>query len=120
MRYLLLIAGEEPAPMSDAEIAAEIDEYNAYTAWLGERGWLRGGEALQPSAGAKSVAVRNGERIVTDGPFAETKEVIGGFYEIDVPSLDDAIEAAARVPGARTGAIEIRPIMELDNMRGMG
>lgn len=116
MRYLLLITGSEPELTGD-EVAAEIAEYNGYTAWLRERGWLRAGEALESSAGARRVAIRDGHRVVTDGPHAETKEVVGGFYEIDVPSLDDAIEAAARIPGARTGAIEIRPILELERMR---
>jgi hypothetical protein len=113
MRYLLLIAGETAsAPPTDDQIQAEITAYNAYGAWLTEQGWLRSGEALQPAFTAKCVSVRNGERIVTDGPYAETKEQLGGYYEVDVPSLDDAIEAAARIPGAATGAIEIRPIVE--------
>jgi hypothetical protein len=113
MRYLLLIAEEPPAtPYTQEEWAAMLGEYNAFGAWLGEQGWNRGGEALQNVSTATTVSVRDGQRIVTDGPFAETKEHLGGYYVIDAPGLDDAIEAAARIPGARHGRIEIRPIME--------
>jgi hypothetical protein len=113
MRYLLLIAGVQPdAPPSDADLAAMFREYREFSGWLRERGWMEGGEALQDADTATTVSVRDGQRIVTDGPFAETKEQLGGYYQIDCPSLDDAIEAAARIPGARTGRIEIRPIME--------
>ena len=113
MRYLLLIAEEEAAtPPTDADWAAMMDEYRAYTAWLQERGWYGGGEALQPVSTATTVSVRDGQRIVTDGPFAETKEQLGGYFLLEAPSLDDAIEAAARIPGARTGRIEVRPIAD--------
>ena len=78
-----------------------------------EKGWLLGGEALQDVATATTVSVRDGRRIVTDGPFAETKEHLGGYYLMEAPSLDDAIEAAARIPGARFGKVEVRPIMEM-------
>ena len=114
MRYLLLIYEEPPAtPPTDEEWAAMMPEYNAFGAWVAEKGWMLGGEALQDVSTATTVSVRDGRRIVTDGPFAETKEHLGGYYLIDAPSLDDAIEAAARIPGARTGKVEIRPIMEL-------
>jgi hypothetical protein len=113
MQYLLLIAGEEAAtPPTQADLGAMLEEYNAFGRWLEERGWNRAAEALQPSSTATTVRVRDGQRIVTDGPFAETKEQIGGFYLIDAPTLDDAIEAASRIPGARTGQIEIRPIVD--------
>jgi hypothetical protein len=112
-RYLLMIADTEPeAEPTSEEIEALIGEYYAYGDWLTAQGWDRGSEALQPSDTATTVAVRDGRRIVTDGPFAETKEQLGGYYLVEVPSLDDAIEAAARIPGARTGRVEIRPIME--------
>jgi hypothetical protein len=114
MRYLLLIATEPPAtPPSEAEWAAMLAEYDAFGRWADERGWIRGGEALEDVTTATTVSVRDGRRIVTDGPFAETKEQLGGYYLIDVPGLDDAIEAAGRLPGARLGRIEIRPIREL-------
>lgn len=113
MRYLLLIAEEEPvSPPTDADWAAMMDEYRAYTRWLSERGWHVGGEALEPASTATTVSVRDGQRIVTDGPFAETKEQLGGYFVVDAPTLDDAIEAAARIPGARTGRIEVRPIAD--------
>jgi hypothetical protein len=113
VRYLLLIATEPTAePMSDAEWQAMLATYNEFAAWADGKGWLRGGEALEDVSTATTVSVRDGRRIVTDGPFAETKEHLGGYYLIDVPSLDDAIEAAARIPGAAVGRIEIRPIRE--------
>lgn len=112
-RYLLLIADVEDRPQTEAEFGEMMGGYFAFGDWLKERGWNRGGEALQPSATATTVSVRDGQRIVTDGPFAETKEQLGGYYVIDVPSLDDAIEAAARIPGAHTGRVEVRPILEL-------
>ena len=114
MRYLLLIYEEPPAtPPTDEEWAAIMPAYNAFGAWVAEKGWMQGGEALQDVSTATTVSVRDGRRIVTDGPFAETKEHLGGYYLIDAPSLDDAIETAARIPGAQTGKVEIRPIMEL-------
>ena len=113
MRYLLLIYEEPPAtPPTDEEWAAMMPEYYAFSGWLREKGWMEGGEALQDVDTATTVTVRDGSRVVTDGPFAETKEHLGGYYLVDVPSLDDAIEAAARIPGAKTGKIEIRPIAE--------
>jgi hypothetical protein len=113
MRYLLMIIGELPAEQTEAEMAAEMAAHDAFTQWLVERGWLDGGEALQPAATASTVRVRDGRRLVTDGPFAETKEEIGGFYIVNVPSREDALEAASRLPGVETGAIEVRPIMEV-------
>ena len=108
MRYLLLIFGDEAglAARSEEERAASNTGWYAYTDWLVAQGWMRSGEALLPSTEATTVALSGEERIVTDGPFAETKEQLGGYYEIDVPNLDDAIEAAARCPGAATGTIE--------------
>ena len=113
MRYLLMIADAEDRPQTDDEFQEMMGEYYAFGDWLKAQGWDRGGEALEPSATATTVSLRDGRRIVTDGPFAETKEQVGGYYVIDVPSLDDAIEAASRIPGARTGRVEIRPILEL-------
>ncbi len=113
MRYLLLIYEEPPAVMpSEAEQAAMMGEYNAFTDWLRESGQYLGGEALQPVSDATTVSVREGTRIVTDGPFAETKEHLGGYYLVDARDLDAAIDVAARIPGARFGKIEIRPILE--------
>jgi hypothetical protein len=111
MRYLLLIYEEPPAtPPTEEEWAAMMPEYNAFTAWLRDTGQYIGGEALQPVSTATTVSVRDGQRIVTDGPFAETKE----HYLVDAKDLDAAIEAAARIPGARFGKIEVRPLVEFD------
>jgi hypothetical protein len=114
VRYLLMIYEEPPAtPPTDGDWAEMMDGYTAFSAWLRERDWHVAAEALQDVSTATTVTVRDGRRIVTDGPFAETKEHLGGFYLINAPSLDDAIEAAARIPGAATGKVEIRPIQEL-------
>jgi len=113
VRYLLLIASEPPAtPPTEAEWMAMLGEYNKFGSWAEEKGWLLGGEALEDVTAATTVSIRDGRRIVTDGPFAETKEHLGGYYLINVPSLDDAIEAAFRLPGAALGRVEIRPIRE--------
>jgi hypothetical protein len=111
MQYLLLIY-EEPmaAEPSPAEAEAMHAEYRAYTGWLRESGQYVGGEALHPVTAATTVTVRDGKRIVTDGPFAETKEHLAGYYLIESADLDTAIDAAARIPGARMGKIEIRPV----------
>jgi hypothetical protein len=114
MQYLLLIYGEEVDPESipaDAQ-AAEMDAYRAFTRTVVERGYMRGGEALEPTSTATTVRVRDGRTLVSDGPFAETKEALGGFYLLDCPDIDTAIEMAARIPGAARGSIEIRPIWE--------
>jgi hypothetical protein len=117
MRYMLLIYGDERAgeALSPEEAQVEYQRWTDYTAWLQGQGWMHAGDALQGTDHATAVRVSDGERVVTDGPFAETKEQLGGFYMIDVPNLDDAIEAAARCPGATRGTIEIRPIMEFES-----
>jgi hypothetical protein len=113
MRYLLLIATEPPAsPPTADDWGQMLAEYGAYTRWLQEAGWYVGAEALQDPSTATTVSVVDGRRIITDGPFAETKEQLGGYYVIDVPSLDDALDAAARLPGAKVGRVEVRPIQE--------
>jgi hypothetical protein len=114
MKYLLLITGEEPAFAPGDEAFGEMArQYGEYAAWLDGKGWLLGGEALKHSSSAVTVRVRDEGRSVTDGPFAETKEQLGGYYLVDCPTFDDAIEAAARIPGARFGAIEVRAIEEM-------
>ncbi len=116
MQYLLLIYGREadraeaPPEAQEATLAA----YGDYSKWLQDKGWMRAGDALEPSTQATSVRVTGGERIVTDGPFAETKEQLGGYYLIECDNLDDAIEAAARCPGAATGTMEVRPILDMN------
>ena len=113
MQYALLIytqeATEEPAP---EEIAAQIEAYDAFTKHVVERGAMKAGEALQPTATATTVRVRDGRTISTDGPFAETKEVLGGFYLVEAADLDEAIGYAAMIPSATHGSIEVRPIVD--------
>jgi hypothetical protein len=113
MQYLLLIYGDESAQMAESDMGAEMQRWYAYTDWLVEKGWMRAGDALQPTTQATTVRTRDGERMVTDGPFAETKEQLGGYYLLDVANLDDAIEAAGRCPAADYGSIELRPIADL-------
>jgi hypothetical protein len=114
MRYLLLIYTPETAePPPDDVMAAQLDEYNRFGAWTKEKGYFEAGEALQPTGSATTVRVRDGATLTTDGPFAETKEALGGFYLLECANLDEAIEAAGRIPGARQGSIEIRPIWDL-------
>jgi hypothetical protein len=116
MRYMLLIYGEEPtAQPSQEELDAEMAEWWAYDTAVKESGVFITGDALQPSQTATTVRVKGEERLVTDGPFAETREVLGGFYVIDVPDLDTALDWAAKCPGAKYGSMEVRPVMEFDS-----
>jgi len=118
MRYLLMIYTNEQA---DAQATPEqmqtmMAEYNAFTAEASRRGVNKGGEALMPTTMATTVRVRNSKTLTSDGPFAETKEQLGGFYLLDCKDLNEAIEMAAKCPGAKVGSIELRPIMELGDM----
>jgi hypothetical protein len=115
MRYLLLIYGDESNrgvdQSDDPEVA--LKPWWEYNAWLKEKGWYLGGDALQPTATATTVRAREGKVLSTDGPFAETKEQLGGYYMIDCNNLDEAIEGASRIPALERGSsIEVRPIME--------
>jgi hypothetical protein len=117
MRYLILIYEQNSAnppaePMPADQRAATTAAYNAYTTMLKERGHFLGGEALQPVTAATTVRIRDGQTMTTDGPFAETKEALGGFYMIEAADLDEALELAAGVPAATYGSIEVRPIWE--------
>src|SRR6478672_69346 len=113
MQYVLLIytpeLGDDVPPEA---LAAEMDGYNAFTAHLRERGTLLAGEALDGVATATTVRVVDGRTITTDGPFAETKETLGGFYLVEAADLDEAIAYAAMIPGARRGSIEVRPVWD--------
>ena len=115
MRYALLICTDESSDqaMSPAETETYMAGYAKFGEEMGQRGVLTGGERLKPSTDATSVQVRNGETLTTDGPFAETKEQLGGFYLIDCKNLDEAIEIAAKIPGAQHGTVEVRPIWEM-------
>ena len=114
MRYLLMIYADEQieANMNPQEMEANMGAYYAFTKEVREAGVLQGGEALQPIATATTVRVRNGQTSTTDGPFAETKEQLGGYYLLDCKDLDEAIAYAAKIPGANHGSVEVRPIME--------
>ncbi len=115
MQYLLLIYSEEPtAPPAQDEIDASMAEWYAYDQAIKDSGVHLAGEALQASQTATTVRLKDSERVVTDGPFAETREVLGGFYLIDVPDLDTALDWAARCPGAKYGSMEVRPVMEFE------
>jgi hypothetical protein len=113
MQYLLLIYDSEAAwaKMTPADQAGMYQEYGQFTKEITEKGKYVGGNQLQPIASATTVRVRNGKRVVTDGPFAETKEQLGGYYLVDAKDLDEAIALAARIPSARMGSIEVRPIV---------
>ena len=113
MQYMLLIYGDESRwdSLADDERNAVYEEYFALSRELGERGALIGAHELQPTPAATSVRVRDGETTVTDGPFAETKEALGGYYLIEAESLDEAIEWAAKIPAARDGIVEVRPVV---------
>ena len=113
MQYMLLIYDTEGSmgAMTADQRNAFMGEYGAYTEGLRAAGKFVAGDGLQPTSTATSVRVRDGERLVTDGPFAETKEQLGGYYLIEAKDLNDAIQVASRIPSVKTGSIEVRPIM---------
>ena len=112
MQYMLLIYGDQNGwqSRSDEENNQLMQAYYQFTEELQTSGSMVGGDALEPTQTATTVRVRNDETLTTDGPFAETKEQLGGYYLIDVESLDEALEWAARIPSARIGSIEVRPV----------
>jgi len=114
MQYaLLLYSSPDAGPQSEDDMMAEMPKWFAYTEEITQAGAMKGGEALQMPDTATTVRVRDGQSVTTDGPFAETKEILGGFYLIDVPDLDAALEWAAKIPSAPYGSVEVRPVMEL-------
>jgi hypothetical protein len=117
MQYLLLLA--LPADADDRPDAPAPEDWGAYTTALQEAGILVTGAGLEAAHTATTVQVRDGERLLTDGPFAETKEHLLGFYVIDVPDLDAALSWAARVPNARIGSVEVRPVKAASQARAM-
>jgi hypothetical protein len=118
MQYLLLIYNSEKAwdDMSEAERNQHFGGYMKFSADIKQSGHMVGGEALQPVRTATTVRVRNGKTQTTDGPFAETREQLGGYYLVDAKDLDEAVKIAARIPDAAigNGCVEIRPIMVFD------
>jgi hypothetical protein len=112
MEYMILIYNDERAwaNLEEAKLKAMYGEYGTYTQELIEAGVMRGGSELKPVATATTLRVRGGKVLSTDGPFAETKEQLGGYYLIDVPNLDEALKLAAKCPGTKTGSVEVRPL----------
>jgi hypothetical protein len=113
MQYLLLIYNDESMKTAGPERDAMFRAYLEFTQSIVSSGHMKGGEGLQPTSTATTVRVRDGKTLTTDGPFAETKEQLGGYYLIEARDLDEATKIAARIPGARLGAIEVRPVIEL-------
>jgi hypothetical protein len=118
MRYIMLIYGGESAEATLEQRESIMAEYFAFNAEARERGVYRAGDALQSTTTATTVRVRDGGVSTTDGPFAETKEQLGGFYILDCKDLDEALEFAAKIPGAQFGSVEVRPIMEIQGRPG--
>src|SRR5215471_768541 len=116
MRYLCLIYDEESkfGKMPKDQMDAMMGEYFAFTDAIKKSGQYVGGEALQPTQSATTVRVRQGKISTTDGPFAETKEQLGGYYLINAKDLNEAIQVAAKIPSAKIGSIEVRPIQEFN------
>ncbi len=115
MRYMLLIYGAEDI-LTDQERQDCYVESTALAHDLASKGQFLGAAPLHPTEAATSVRMREGRRLVTDGPFAETHEALGGFFMIDVENLDAALEVAARIPMARKGTVEVRPVIEIPNL----
>jgi hypothetical protein len=115
MKYMLLIYGDEQA-WTESERLECYGESTQLAHELKSKGQFLGTAPLQSVSTATSVQVRNGKRLVTDGPFAETREQLGGFFMVEAANLDEAIDIAGRIPGARKGTVEIRPIVEISNL----
>jgi hypothetical protein len=115
VQYMLLIYDDEQvwAGLSEAERGKIFEEYGAFTESIRESGNFVTGAPLQPTSAATSVRLRESEQLVTDGPFAETKEQLGGYYLIEAENVDEAIEIAGRIPSAKLGTIEVRPVLEM-------
>ncbi len=115
MQYMLLIYGNEAAmnSVTDADRDAMFRSYREYSQTIIKTGNMLGGEALAPTSTATTVRVRDGKTLTTDGPFAETREQLGGFYLVEAKDLDEAAKLAARIPGAQVGSIEVRPVRQL-------
>jgi hypothetical protein len=116
MKYLLLLFGDESswADMSEEQASAQLAAYERYGTEAEKAGVFVAGEGLQPTSTATTMRIVGGERVLTDGPFAETKEQLGGFYVLDCKGLDDALAWAERCPASVSGSIEIRPVMDYE------
>ncbi|MBE2318142.1 YciI family protein [Solirubrobacter sp. CPCC 204708] len=120
MKFLAIIYNDESiyADATQEQIAASFEAHGAFAGAAGEAGVLLGGEGLEPTAAATTVRVRDGERMLTDGPYAETKEQLGGYYLLECKDLDEALTWAAQIPEAKFGAVEVRPVMDYDGYEG--
>ena len=114
MQYILLIYGDQEGwkSRSEEENGQIYQAYMQFTKELEDSGSMVGGDALEPTQTATTVRVRNDETLTTDGPFAETKEQLGGFYMVECDTIDQAVEAAKMCPGAKYGSVEVRPVMQ--------
>lgn len=114
MKYLLLIYDDPKvwANFSEQEVGKYMGEYRELSQSIKDSGHMLGGARLQPETTATTVRIRDGKRLVHDGPYAETREVLGGYYLVEAKDLDEAIGIAARIPSARVGTIEVRPLFE--------
>jgi len=115
MQYLLLIyaSESEETKMNEAAMAKVLSEYHEFTQGIVQGGQFKGAERLRPVASASTVRVRNGKTVITDGPFAETREQLGGYYLIEAKNLDEAIAWGSRCPATGHGAVEVRPVWEM-------
>lgn len=113
MQYMLLIYHNEKERPSPSDESKVMQEYMTFTQDIVKAGKFKAGDRLQPTASATTVKVRNSKTVTTDGPFAETKEQLGGYYIVEAKDLDEALAIAARIPGARLGSVEVRPIAQM-------
>jgi len=115
MNYLLLIYNSEAEEnaLSETEMHKLMGEYTEFTKSIIQSGAFKAADRLRPVSSASTVRIRNGKTAITDGPFAETREQLGGYYLVDAKNLDEATAIAARIPGARTGSIEVRPVWSM-------
>lgn len=116
MKYMMLNYRDEAASanMTKEEQMQEIQDYNAFFEYARQRATIISGEAVRPTSAATTIRVRDGKTLTTDGPFAETREGLAGFYVIDCKDLDEAIEIASKIPVARQGSVEIRPVVTFE------
>jgi len=120
MKFIALIYNDESrySEATAEETAATFQAHGEFGQAAGEAGVFSGGDGLQPTVTATTVRVRDGERMLTDGPYAETKEQLGGYYALECKDLDEALAWAARIPEAKTGAIEVRPVIDYAALEG--
>jgi hypothetical protein len=122
VKFVLLLNGAESEwdALGEEGQAAAMGDYYGVTEAMKEAGAYLGGEALTPAATAKTLRIRDGKRMVTDGPFIESKEVLGGYYVVECASIEEALDWAARLPDAKIGSIEVRPVLDMDELMAEG